>query len=63
MSRYSVAFRKKVVTAYQLGQGSIRQLAEQFMMSPATVHSYIKKSRETQDITPQKPGLNRPSQL
>jgi hypothetical protein len=33
------------------------------MMSPATVHSYIKKSRETQDITPQKPGLNRPSQL
>lgn len=43
MSRYSVALRKKVVTAYQLGQGSIRQLAEQFMMSPATVHSYIKK--------------------
>ena len=60
MSRYSLDFRRKVVTAYELGFGSIRQLADQFMISPATVHSYIKISRETQDITPKKPGPNRP---
>ena len=51
MSRYSLDFRRKVVTAYELGFGSIRQLADQFMISPATVHSYIFRHRETQDIT------------
>lgn len=63
MSRYSLDFRRKVVTAYELGFGSIRQLADQFMISPATVHSYIKRHRETQDITPKKPGPNRPGKL
>lgn len=63
MGRYSIDLRQRVVTAYQLGQGSVRKLAEQFMISPATVHSYIKKYRETQDITPKKPGPNRPGKL
>ncbi|MBC6472982.1 MAG: transposase [Hormoscilla sp. GM102CHS1] len=63
MGRYSLDLRQKVVTAYQLGKGSIRQLAEQFMLSPATVHSYIKQYRETQDITPKKPGPKRPGKL
>jgi transposase len=63
MSRYSVDLRKKVVTAYELGFGSIRQIAEQFMMSHATVHSYIKQYRESQELTPKKPGLNRPRKL
>jgi transposase len=47
MGRYSIDLRQKVVTAYKLGKGSIRQLAEQFIISPATVYSYIKKDRET----------------
>jgi len=63
MSRYSLDFRRKVVTAYELGFGSIRQLADQFMISPATVHSYIFRHRETQDITPKNPGPNRPGKL
>ena len=33
------------------------------MLSPATVHSYIKKERETQDLTPKKPGLKSPGKL
>ena len=33
------------------------------MISPATVHSYIKQHRETQDITPKKNGPNRPVKL
>lgn len=63
MGRYSIDLRQKVVTAYKLGKGSIRQIAEQFMISPATVHSYIKQDRETQDLTPKKPGSNRPGKL
>ena len=63
MGRYSLDLRQKVVTAYQLGNAARRQLAEQFMLSPATVHSYIKQYRETQDITPKKPGPKRPGKL
>lgn len=63
MGRYSTDLRQKVVTAYQLGKGSVRKLAEQFMISPATVHSYIKQYRETQDLTPKKPGPKRPGKL
>jgi transposase len=33
------------------------------MMSPATVYSYIKQDRETQDLTPKKPGPKRPGKL
>jgi transposase len=60
MGRYSIDLRQKVVTAYKLGFGSIRQLAEQFMISPATVYSYIKKDREAQDLTPKKTGSKLP---
>jgi len=63
MSRYSLDFLRKVVTAYELGFGSIRQLADQFMICHATVHSYIFRHRETQDITPKKHGPNRPGKL
>jgi transposase len=63
MSRYSLDVRKKVVAAYLLRKGSIRQLADQFMLSPATVHSYIKRYRETQDLTPRKPGPTKPKKL
>ncbi len=63
MGRYSIDLRQKVVTAYKLGFGSIRQLAKKFMMSPATVYSYIKQDRDTQDLTPKKPGPKRPGKL
>ena len=33
------------------------------MISPATVHSYIKLHRVSQDLTPKKPGPNRPGKL
>jgi transposase len=63
MGRYSIDLRQKVVTAYKLGFGSIRQLAEQFMISPTTAYNYIKQDRETQDLTPKKPGPKRPGKL
>ncbi len=63
MSRYSLDIRRKVVTAYQLGNTSIRKLAQQFMMSPVTVQKYLNQYRDTQDLTPLKPGPNKPGKL
>lgn len=63
MSRYSLDIRHKVVTAYQLGNTSIRKLAEQFMMSPVTVQKYLNQYRDTQDLTPLKPGPTKPGKL
>ena len=63
MSRYSLDIRHKVVTAYHLGHTSIRKLAQQFTMSPVTVQKYLNQYRDTQDLTPLKPGPNKPGKL
>jgi transposase len=63
MSRYSLDIRKKVVTAYHLGNTSIRKLAQQFLISPATVHKLLKQYRDTQDLRAQKPRRNKPGKL
>jgi transposase len=55
--------RQKVVSAYLQGKTSIRKLAQQFMMSPATIHKFIKQYQETQDLTAQKPGTKKISKL
>jgi transposase len=33
------------------------------MMSPATIHKFIKQYQETQDLTPQEPGTKKSSKL
>ncbi|NJO52354.1 MAG: IS630 family transposase [Leptolyngbyaceae cyanobacterium RM2_2_4] len=63
MSRYSLGIRQKVVTAYHLSNISIRKLAQQFMMSPVTVQKYLNQDRDTQDLTPLKPGPTKPGKL
>jgi transposase len=63
MSCYSLDLRQKVVSAYLQGKTSIRKLAQQFTMSPATIHKFIKQYQETQDLTPQKPGTKKSSKL
>jgi transposase len=63
MTCYSIDIRYKVVQAYHQGKLSIRKLAEQFMISPATVQKFLKQYRETQDLTPQKLGTHRESKL
>ena len=63
MSRYSLDIRRKVVTAYYLGNTSIRKLAQQLTMSPVTVQKYLNQYRDTQDLTPHKPGPTKPGKL
>lgn len=46
-----------------MGFGSIRQPADRFMISLHPVHSYIKRHRETQDLTLKNTGSTRPGKL
>ncbi|NJL98101.1 MAG: hypothetical protein HC924_04400 [Synechococcaceae cyanobacterium SM2_3_2] len=63
MSYYSLDIRRKVATAYHLGNTSIRKLAHQFTMSPVTIQKYLNQYRDTQDLTPLKPGPTKPGKL
>ncbi|NJL98130.1 MAG: transposase [Synechococcaceae cyanobacterium SM2_3_2] len=63
MSCYSLDIRHKVVTAYHLGNTSIRKLAHQFTMSPVTIQKYLNQYRDTQDLTPLKPDPTKPGKL
>jgi transposase len=37
MSCYSIDLRKKIVEAYEQGEGSVRGIAKRFLVSPDTV--------------------------
>lgn len=63
MSRYSIDFRQKIVTAYQSGEGSIRMIAKRFLVSPETVRRLLNQHRLTGDLTPQKCGSRKKSVL
>ena len=62
MKVYSADLRKKVLTAYQEGQGSMRQMAERFTVSLTFVFNLINNFRQNGHIDP-KPhgGGNRPA--
>lgn len=54
---YSPDFRLKIVTAYFTDdKKSIRKVAERFLVSTKTVTDLLKQYRETQDLTPKRPG-------
>lgn len=57
MTQYSPDFRLKIVTAYLTDdKATIRGVAERFSVSPQTVTDLLRQYRETQDLTPKKPG-------
>ena len=63
MTAYPLDFRKKIVSAYEAGNTSIRKVAERFMVTKRTVQRLIKQYRETGDLTPKKVGTKKPSAL
>jgi transposase len=63
MTCYSNDIRKKIVEAYEQGKGSIRGLAQRFLVSPDTVRRLIKQYRQTGDISPKKCGSPKKSVL
>ena len=42
---YSLDLRRRIVAAYQNGEGSIRELAERFSVAPNTVQNYLRQVR------------------
>lgn len=53
MNPYSLDLRQRIVDAYQAGEGSIRELAERFIVSARTVHRYIQLERASGSVQPQ----------
>lgn len=52
MGAYSLDLRRKIVNLYERGEGSIRQLATRFAVSPDRVRHLLKQHRETGRIAP-----------
>ena len=52
MLPYSPDLRQRIVTAYQNGEGSIRELAEVFAVSARTVSRYLLLNRTTGALRP-----------
>ena len=63
MPAYSLDFRHKVVSTYNAGNTSIRQVAQRFILTPRTVHRWVCQYRETGSLQPRKPGNPTPSPL
>ena len=52
MRPHSADLRQRIVTLYEQGEGSIRQLAKRFQVSPDSVRLLLKQYRDTGSIAP-----------
>ena len=52
MKALSLDLRKRIVEAYQRGEGSQRQLARRFAVSRSSVERLLKRFRTTGSVTP-----------
>lgn len=59
MKAYSEDLRRRIVDAYERDEGSIRELAERFDVSPTTVQAYLGRWRQTRSLAP-RPRRNGP---
>jgi transposase len=53
---YGLELRTRIVKAYQNGEGSIRDIAERFAVSPGTVQDYLRLMRSTGRLDPRPVG-------
>lgn len=53
---YGLDLRTRIIDAYQNGEGSIREMAERFAVSPGTVQDYLKLKRSTGRLDPRPVG-------
>lgn len=56
VSRHGLEMRTRVVQAYYNGDGTVRQLAQRFAMSPGTVQRYLTLHRANGAVPPQHDG-------
>jgi transposase len=63
MKAYSLDLRQRVVEAYEQGQGSIAEVAEQFSVSTYFVKKMLRQWRLTSDLAPRPHGGGKPASL
>jgi transposase len=56
MAPYSIDLRQRIVDAHHKGEGSVRELAQRFVVSPNTVQNYLNLERETGSVAPRPHG-------
>ena len=63
MQAYSLDLRQRVVYAYEQGDGSIAEIAEQFSVSTGFVKKMLRQWRSTGDLSPLPHGGGKPRSL
>ena len=63
MQPYSLDLRQRIVNAYEQGQGSIAEVANQFSVSTYFVKKMLRQWRETGDLAPLPHGGGKPPSL
>ena len=63
MQAYSLDLRRRIVQAYEQGQGTIPEIAEQFSVSVAFVNKMLRQWRDTGDLAPSPHGGGKPPSL
>ena len=56
MSAYSTDLRRKIVEAYEVGDTSVRKVAQRFGVSPGVVQRLLKRRRLGEPLSPYPPG-------
>lgn len=56
MRPYSTDLRQRVLAAYRRGEGSVRDLADQFEIAPRTLENWLVLTRETGSVAPRAHG-------
>jgi transposase len=56
MKPYSIDLRQRIVDAHRNGEGSVRELARRFVVTPKTVQNYLNLERTTGSVAPRPHG-------
>src|SRR4028119_1079896 len=63
MAAYSIDLRKKILSAWENKEGSQRELAKRFKVSLSFIRDFLRRYRETGEITARRQGGDRRSKL
>jgi transposase len=63
MQAYSLDLRQRVVQAYERGQHTVSEIAEQFSVSPGFIKKMLRQWRSTGDLSPLPHGGGKPRSL
>lgn len=56
MAPYSIDLRQRIVDAHRKGEGSVRELAQRFVVAPKSVQNYLNLERDKGSVAPRPHG-------